>query len=238
MISQSHLKEVATWGQTTELNIRREYIQHLFLSNFYRRRNVNSFYFKGGTALRLIFHSPRFSEDLDFSLSSLDIRSIENEIIDTLKEIEREDIYADIIESKQTTGGYLSKLLFHLKTDKVELILQMSKREKSYAGEVVTVNNEFLPPYTIFILDRRKLVAEKVQALLTRAKPRDYYDFYFLLRAGLIQNKNKQVLAKVKEKLKTDIDFKKELQGFLPKSHWPLIKTLPAAIGRELARFR
>lgn len=67
MISSDFVKRLATQTQTTELNILREYLQHLFLSYFYKRKDSEKVLFKGGTALKFIYGSPRFSEDLDFS---------------------------------------------------------------------------------------------------------------------------------------------------------------------------
>ena len=67
MISEKTIKELTQKYQTTEINIIREYCQHLFLSYFYQKRKSEQIYFKGGTALRIIYNSPRFSEDLDFT---------------------------------------------------------------------------------------------------------------------------------------------------------------------------
>ena len=63
MISIAKIKELATKYQTTELNVIREYFQHLFLSYFYQQSTAGSIYFKGGTAMRTIYRSPRFSDD-------------------------------------------------------------------------------------------------------------------------------------------------------------------------------
>ena len=49
-------------------NIVREYFQHVFLSELYKLPEAKRLLFKGGTALRIVYGSPRFSEDLDFSL--------------------------------------------------------------------------------------------------------------------------------------------------------------------------
>ena len=57
--------------------------------------------------MRLIYQSPRFSEDLDFEAAKTSINKLESGIINSLAEIEREGIKAEIIESKKTTGGYL-----------------------------------------------------------------------------------------------------------------------------------
>jgi predicted nucleotidyltransferase component of viral defense system len=63
MIANDALKTLATKLQTTELNVRREYFQHLFLSYFYQQPLADWIYFKGDTALRMLYNSPRFSED-------------------------------------------------------------------------------------------------------------------------------------------------------------------------------
>lgn len=65
----------------------REYFQHLFLSYFYRQEQTDKMYFKGGTALRFLYKSPRFSEDLDFSSAHHDISGIENAVMNTIVDI-------------------------------------------------------------------------------------------------------------------------------------------------------
>lgn len=70
MIAEAFVRQVAVKWQTTDLNVWREYLQHQFLANFYRNEAAAAIHFKGGTALRIIHRSPRFSEDLDFNLLS------------------------------------------------------------------------------------------------------------------------------------------------------------------------
>ena len=123
--------------------------------------------FVGGTALRLLYQLPRFSEDLDFSASIYKTQKIEEVIINTLKEIEREGIVVDIIESKETSGGYLSELSFRLGKESVQVLLQFSKRRPRDTGEIVTISNDFIPSFTLVMLARSQLVKEKIQALLT-----------------------------------------------------------------------
>ncbi|MBI4051308.1 MAG: nucleotidyl transferase AbiEii/AbiGii toxin family protein, partial [Elusimicrobia bacterium] len=66
MLSLDEIREIAVQFQTNEKNVAREYAQHTFLSFLYKEKAADFLLFKGGTALRLIFKSPRFSEDLDF----------------------------------------------------------------------------------------------------------------------------------------------------------------------------
>src|SRR3989344_4607525 len=67
MIIKEQIKSLAASFQIDEYTIFREYLQLIFLSYLYQEKEAGGIIFKGGTALRLIFGSPRFSEDLDFS---------------------------------------------------------------------------------------------------------------------------------------------------------------------------
>jgi len=102
MISRASLTQAARTQQTTELNVAREYCQHLFLSAFYRQAGSEQVMFKGGTALRIVFGSPRFSEDLDFSGFSITVDSIENWVLDATGEFEQHGIGVQLEESKTT----------------------------------------------------------------------------------------------------------------------------------------
>ena len=238
MISSFAIQNLSKKLQTTELNIRREYVQHLFLSHFYHQKEAEQFFFKGGTALRIVFNSPRFSEDLDFSAELYNTKHIEDAIVSTLNEIEREGIDTEIVESKETTGGYLTNISFRIGNDQITVLLQFSKRRSKDTSEVVTVAGDFIPPYSITLLERKHLTNEKIQALLTRSKPRDFYDLYYLIRSNLIDQEQRKLLTQAKKKLETTkINFGLELKQFLPKSHWPIIKDFKNSLSREIDRF-
>ncbi len=235
MITRDTIQVIANKYQTSELNVRREYVQHLFLANFYQQDQTSEIYFKGGTALRIVYNSPRFSEDLDFSASFHSISHIESAIVNTLKEIEREGIVTEIKESKKTTGGYLAILNFTLDDEMVTVQIEISKREGEKSGEVKTISNDFIPPYILVSWAQKSLIAEKIQALLGRRKPRDFYDLYFILRASLLPIEEKIILPKTLEALKTTkINFEQELKQFLPKSHWAIIRDFENILKREI----
>lgn len=238
MIDQSLIKIIARKQQTTEVNTRREYIQHLFLNYFYQQPSTNKIFFKGGTALRLVYGSPRFSEDLDFSSKEIAISIIEQEALEVLREIEREGIKTEIVESKQTSGGYLGIFSFKLAEVTVGLQLEISSRDKEAKGEVVTVAADFIPAYTVMVLLSEQLIGQKIRALRQRQKPRDWYDLYFILRANLLPVSQRAVLNQVLLKLKTTkINFSGELKLFLPQSHWPMIKNFKESLTREIKKF-
>lgn len=237
MISQTAIQSLAQKRQSTELNIRREYIQNLFLSYFYQQPESDKIYFKGGTALKIIYQSPRFSEDLDFSSTTPTVNKLEDIIIRTTREIEREGIEVDVKESKKTSGGYLAIIHFQLNNQEVAIQLEVSQRKGINKGVVVTVVNDFIPPYTLVALSQDQLVAEKIQALLTRQKARDFYDLYYILRANLLPAKEKDVLKKVLVVLsKVNIQFDQELKLFLPKSHWAVIRNFKNTLEQEIRR--
>ncbi|MDP3046361.1 MAG: nucleotidyl transferase AbiEii/AbiGii toxin family protein, partial [Chloroflexota bacterium] len=193
MITDDAIRALAVKLQTTELNVRREYFQHLFLSSFYQQPPTAQIYFKGGTALRMLYNSPRFSEDLDFSSDVSDIHAIhaiEDAVLETLTAISRQNINPDLAESKTTSGGYLAIVTFRTDHDQVaiqvEISLQASVRAGERSGEAMTIVSDLAPAYVVMAMAREQLVDEKIHALLTRREARDFYDLYFILRANLL----------------------------------------------------
>jgi predicted nucleotidyltransferase component of viral defense system len=239
MISDSSLNILKDKYQTTGVNIRREYVQQLFLSYFYQQPATSHIYFKGGTALRIIYKSPRFSEDLDFGSDLTDIHEIEEAVLETIIEIRREGISGEIIESKETTGGYLAIIDFSLVSNVVRLKIEISFREKELSGNIETIFGDFIPAYTINALSQEQLVGGKLHALLDRHKPRDFYDLYFMLHKDMITPQQKQVLEHVLEIVeKTNINFDQEIKQFLPQSHWQVIRDFKAVLVRTIRQYR
>lgn len=238
MISEQTLKQITQKYQTDEGTVLREYFQHLFLSYFYQHKETDRVYFKGGTALRLIYHSPRFSEDLDFSAGLTSIDPIERVVVDTLDALSKEGVATDIEEATPTTGGYLAEFRFTAYGRTIPIRLEMSLRAGKKAGTLSTVVNDFVPDYTVLQLDEARLIKEKVTALLTRKKPRDFYDFYFLLRHNMIQDKNREMFEEVINALReTEIRFDSELRAVLPKSHHMIVRDFKETLEREIRRY-
>jgi len=240
MISQESLKEFTKKYQTTKENIVREYCQHLFLSSLYRLPNSEKLLFKGGTALRFIYGSPRFSEDLDFTGQDIfRFKIIDDLFIEAITELERMGIEISLQEAKPTTGGYLGIIRYHLYGIRGDINFEVSlRRRKRLKKEVDTVVNDFISTYTIVHLSSREITREKVIALVNRQKPRDFYDFYYILRhPELHRYIEKETLIKVKAILgKTQINFKKELSILLPVSHHILLKDFKSLLIREIEK--
>lgn len=239
MLANETIIQLAAKLQTSEENIRREYFQHLFLSRLYKQDDTEKVYFKGGTALHLIYGDPRFSEDLDFDTEIRSVRTIEDMVVATLAAFEHEGIDTDLHEAKTTSGGYLSVVNFYAEGRAVPIKLEISLREgKKKEGSATVVSSDFFPNYNLVQLSHELLIQGKLHALLERHKPRDYYDFYFLLRANLLPEKKREVFEQVLTLLqKEDASFDEELRRFLPKSHQLIIRDFKATLKREIKRY-
>lgn len=239
MISGEAIKRLAVSWQTAELNIAREYAQHLFLSGFYRQSGTQRVMFKGGTALRIVYGSPRFSEDLDFSGFGVGVRDIEDWVTNASEGIERAGISISIEESKKTSGGYLGILALDMSGHQTQILLEISLRRKNgIKGRGVLVASDLIPAYTATLLPEDALVEEKLNAALTRAKPRDFFDCYFMLRKDMIPPAQRHLLHAVKTALEeSQINFKAELSDFLPRTYQPIIRNFKKTLMSELERW-
>ncbi len=80
---------------------------------------------------------------------------------------------------------------------------------------------------------------EKVQALLARRKPRDYYDLYFMLRHPEMNRLlSKARFPRILQGLKTEeINFKRELSVLLPVSHHLILKDFKRILEKEIKKY-
>jgi predicted nucleotidyltransferase component of viral defense system len=237
MISDETIKTLATKFQTTELNVEREYFQHLFLSYLSQQPASEHVFFKGGTALRILYNSPRFSEDLDFNSADISYTGIESLVLATLSQMEKENSKFTLKEGNPTSGGFFAIVAFEAFARSISIQIEISQREEEKRGEVIAITSDFVPPYNLFAVTEKQLVFEKIRALLQRKKPRDFYDLYFILRKELPIPDKKGVLRQAYAALQTTpINFEAELKQFLPKTHWAIIRDFQASLTRELER--
>src|SRR3989344_866538 len=225
-------------------NIVREYFQHIFLSELYKLPDAEKILFKGGTALRIVYGSPRFSEDLDFSLFGIkpaDVeRFVEGLFASVLVIIEKSGIHVELSgKSDATSGGYFGAATFKiLDYQPVAVEINISARNgREVNGEVDSVANDFVPTYTVVHLPQTDLVNEKVfDALPKRKKPRDFYDLYFIMRKRILTPDQKKQLSELKDKIISDaksINFKGELGVFLPADQQDIVRDFNRVLEAE-----
>ena len=183
MIDKSRLTEYSIKYKIDQYTVLREYIQIVFLNYLFQEKKAEHLTFKGGTALRLLYNSPRFSEDLDFNsdLNPNEIRKLLNTaIINTSKLV-------DDIELKEldTIQGFSSKIYFKSDISSMPLTIKLdfSFRESSIDEIKKTITTEL--PVQIYslinVFSAKEILAEKIRTLFQRVKGRDIYDIWFLL---------------------------------------------------------
>jgi predicted nucleotidyltransferase component of viral defense system len=236
MLSETTVKELSTKWQTTPFNVAREYAQHVFLSTLYQYPQSDHLGFKGGTALRLLYKSPRFSEDLDFS-GALRAYHLEELLKKTTLKVSEELAIVETLDSKSTTGGYLAAYQIPVLGMGIRIELNVSLRGKPPL-EPILVTTPLYPSYQCLTLATETLVGEKCQALLTRKKPRDYFDLYYMMRERL----GLKTITRIKRELSNNVsrlDSKacaSELKVFLPVSYHKIASHLKESLLQELDR--
>ncbi len=84
MMSRAGLTDIAKRTGLTLYHQEKDYLIKLFLYNYFKR--FDSAVFKGGTCLRYLYGTERFSEDIDFNITispsefASQINKIQNEI--------------------------------------------------------------------------------------------------------------------------------------------------------------
>lgn len=239
MLNIKNLEKFTDRSQTSIQNVVREYCQHLFLSYLYQQLRSEALLFKGGTALRLVFHSPRYSEDLDFTGVNITQKEVEEIFTNTLASIENTGVGVDLEEGKPTTGGYLGAATFQAYGRNTRVQIEVSLREgKGVRGVSTTIENDFIPVYTLVHLPKEEIIKGKMQALISRRKPRDFYDYYFLLSGNYPVVKEKENLDQVLKLLKeSKIDFRRELREFLPASHLTHLRDFKRILEQKILGF-
>lgn len=171
----------------------KDYAQHWLLSFLAREGFLGAF--KGGTALQKAYGLPRFSEDLDFTLNGAQLPDFDAisrylasagfTVVGWKKGTERDSPKAKLrVQGPLYNGKAISEC---------SISLEFSGREKCMLGaermEIRPVYTDIMP-YSLLVMNRGEMAAEKVRAILTRRSARDLYDLSFLLRQGFLPDKD------------------------------------------------
>lgn len=197
----------------------REYYEILVLKGLSSFTQSKCIIFKGGTALRLVYDSPRFSEDIDFSLASDCIKEMFPDIIKRTISPFPECEITDLTEKHFT---YLAEI----KISKEYLDLpfrikiEVSKRiDENYKWELQVVRSP-CSIYSVLLKTATltQLYKDKQLCLRDRAKPKDLFDFWYISQ-----------LLKKPYKPDVQIDgriLKRDLRKFLPLTFHDIIEKL------------
>jgi hypothetical protein len=160
--------------------------------------------FKGGTALYKFYNLNRFSEDLDFDVVNkrFDVDRLTTQV---LRHLELVGMERTLLETssygKETNIRFTVRgpLYDGSKSSMSRVSMNLSRRERpqTMQDRFLTASYPDIPSFEVSVLDEREIAAEKVRCILTREKPRDVYDLWFLSRRGIQLS-----LALIQRKLK------------------------------------
>ncbi|MBD3425346.1 MAG: hypothetical protein GF417_13005 [Candidatus Latescibacteria bacterium] len=191
---KDYLKQLA--GQDTDTRIAgllvREYFQARILEIIQESGGFVNWAFVGGTALRFLYSIPRFSEDLDFSLSSVREQDNFSTILKKCEKSFSAEGYDVIIKTDEGRTVKSAFIKFEGILNEIGLSPHQSAR-LSIKVEIDTnpptgavLETSLVRKHRILNLlhyDRSSLLAGKLHALLARSyiKGRDVYDLLWYL---------------------------------------------------------
>lgn len=217
MISINTLQNLSDTNGIDKYSVLREIIQISFLEELYKLPQSKKLFFKGGTALKILFDSNRYSEDLDFTtnLGANELDLITNQVIGQLNK----EYPKLTIKNLDTLTGISKKISIptDISSQSLTIKLDFSQRENVVdpkSGTIFT-NLPITTSSVIQHLSAEEILAEKYRAIIKRTKGRDVYDFLFLLKRGVkfnLELVNKK-LDYYKEKYIPE-DFVKKIKGW------------------------
>lgn len=191
---KDYLKQLVEKIQDNNLArcIVREYLQARLLESLQNNGAFENWTFVGGTALRFLYSMPRFSEDLDFSLS---VAGIEDDFADLMKRAKNaffaEDYSLTVkVKTTKTVKSAFVKfdgLLYEIglsphQSETISIKVEIDTNPPDGAKfETSIVRRHCLLNFQHY--DKSSLFAGKLHALLSRkyVKGRDVYDLMWYL---------------------------------------------------------
>jgi predicted nucleotidyltransferase component of viral defense system len=231
MLSREQAKNFSKNFGVSEYVVLREYMQILFLKDLYEQSFSKDLFFKGGTAIRLLYGGERFSEDLDFTVGFPELSFVKS--VEKFFSLLKKHYDMDAKERKSLAGRtyLLTKKVSFLKNP-IYIRLDFSMREdvQQPTRNILKTDYPIVVQNFIYSLSKDEILAEKIRAVLKREKPRDLYDLWILQELGakfdpkLVQKKleyygeefSTQDFLKRLDLFKKE-NFKKDLAPFLAK---------------------
>lgn len=205
------------------MSIVREEYEMLILEAIYASPMGDYLIFKGGTALRLAYDSPRFSEDLDFStvksFSCLMMKSVYENLIKSLPYLSLVDF-----REKYHTCFALFKIKEPFLPQAFSIKVEISKRKVGWKKNIDYQENILhsptMPTKVFALTTTQEHIFQNKKLLLTeRQKARDLFDLWYLSK----------LLKKEVDLSKTKLSsqkIKSELNSFLPIKYRRVYKEL------------
>lgn len=194
MITSEEIVWLAKTNKVKPYQQEKHYLQTATLAGVYTAL-TDELIFKGGTALFLCYGLDRFSEDLDFTQQKkYDYYKLQKTITDVLTLI---NIIHEL-KTKKSPAGKTMKLkaqgpLYKKPKSETFITLEISERNDLVfppdIKEITPVYDD-LRPFTVPVMKKEEILAEKIRALIIRGRARDLYDISFLLKKNVKFDEN------------------------------------------------
>jgi len=186
MLTRVQLAEVSRRDGVPIHTVERDYVQHLLL----RQITDETLSFKGGTCLRIVHGSPRYSGDLDFSGTAIRGHT-EGVFALCAKRLAAYGVSADLSIRDSPAASLLGRVRYEgplfdgSARTRGSIRIEASLRTEDFQSEqrfVPRTPYADVPQLVLRVLTAEELFAEKTRALIVRKKARDLYDVHFLLQ--------------------------------------------------------
>ena len=187
-------------GSTATMNAEQEVCQKIALAGLHRGGFFDHAAFYGGTCLRMFYGLPRFSEDMDFSLTQKrDDIHLENYFDAIREEFNLAGFDITITKKEKKAFGKVESAFLKENTEAYDIKFQTKKTVKVKieldTDPPLLFNTEqklLMQPYSFMVrcFTLPDLYAGKMHALVYRAwqrrvKGRDWFDFEWYVRNGV-----------------------------------------------------
>jgi len=186
MITAEEIIRLAKVNRLKPYQQEKHYLQTATLAGVYAAL-ADELVFKGGTALFFFYGLDRFSEDLDFTrFKQYDQAKLKTTLSDVLTVIH----IIHEMKTKKSLAGKTFKVkaqgpLYKGPLSESIISIEISERNDVVLPpdikEIVPIYDD-LRPFTVPVLKKEEILAEKVRAMMIRGKARDLYDISFLLK--------------------------------------------------------
>ena len=211
--------------------ILREEAEMDFLSDFSNDSLASKVVFYGGTALRLAYGSPRFSEDIDLiAIKMVKFYEFEKLIKKITKNNSSKWKLKDIKDKRNTFFALFSIENENLKHNfSLKIEIHKPKRKINLKTELVLLKSPVsIAEPLLLVPTLEELQRLKEDALADRKKARDIFDLWYIS-----QSLRKEFVLPSKIPFFSQREFNNELQVFLPSKYYPIIKQLYGKINRK-----
>ncbi len=226
IITFMNLKELKKYQKELGISIDkiiREEAEMIFLDELANDKFGAKVIFYGGTALRLAYNSPRFSEDIDLILNKKTNFSEFKKFI--VKVVERNNNWTlkDIKNKRNTWFALINIFDEKLKHNfflKIEIYKPKNKLNLETELLLIKSPVSILSPL-LLVPTLKELKQLKIMAIMDRKKARDIFDLWYIF-----QTKREKANFNFKIPHYGRRAFKNELQVFLPKKYYKIIEQL------------